>query len=275
MKKKIVMMLFMLVVVCSTGACGSRGSTPTAEESINQEEFKEIKWPTSEIVQLLPQPKSNIGKIDMEASSAFYVYIGNTSEDEYNLYVDDCMENGFTVDYWRTDDSYYGDNKDGYHVSVDYEGNDVMYISITEPYDTDTEKEENTEEVNKAEKVENTQEKEKGKDTEKDTKKKEKSEKKKISKKKSAKDKSGVSKDFKKMMDSYEAFFDKYVDFMKTYQDSDDAIGMMSDYAEYMKQYADYMEKLDEVNTDDLSAADLAYYTEVQARIMKKLAEIS
>ena len=140
MKKKIVMMLFMLVVVCSTGACGSRGSTPTAEESINQEEFKEIKWPTSEIVQLLPQPKSNIGKIDMEASSAFYVYIGNTSEDEYNLYVDDCMENGFTVDYWRTDDSYYGDNKDGYHVSVDYEGNDVMYISITEPYDTDTEK---------------------------------------------------------------------------------------------------------------------------------------
>ena len=51
MKKKIVMMLFMLVVVCSTGACGSRGSTPTAEESINQEEFKEIKWPTSEIVQ--------------------------------------------------------------------------------------------------------------------------------------------------------------------------------------------------------------------------------
>ena len=57
------------------------------------------------------------------------------------------------------------------------------------------------------------------------------------------------------MMDSYEAFFDKYVDFMKTYQDSDDAIGMMSDYAEYMKQYADYMEKLDEVNTDDLSAA--------------------
>ena len=41
MKKKIVMMLFMLVVVCSTGACGSRGSTPTAEESMNQEEFKE------------------------------------------------------------------------------------------------------------------------------------------------------------------------------------------------------------------------------------------
>ena len=77
-----IMMLFMLVVVCSTGACGSRGSTPTAEESINQEEFKEIKWPASEIVQLLPQPKSNIGKIDMETSSAFYVYIGNTSEDE-------------------------------------------------------------------------------------------------------------------------------------------------------------------------------------------------
>ena len=32
------------------------------------------------------------------------------------------------------------------------------------------------------------------------------------------------------------------------------------------------MEKLDEIDEDSLSTADLAYYTEVNARIMKKLA---
>ena len=41
----------------------------------------------------------------------------------------------------------------------------------------------------------------------------------------------GVSSDFKEMMDSYEAFFDEYIDFMKAYKDSDDVLGMAADYA--------------------------------------------
>ena len=34
-----------------------------------------------------------------------------------------------------------------------------------------------------------------------------------------------------------------------------------------------YMSKISDIDSDSLSAADLAYYTEVHARIMKKLAE--
>ena len=41
-----------------------------------------------------------------------------------------------------------------------------------------------------------------------------------------------------------------------------------------MTKYADYMQKLNDVDTDNLSTADAAYYTKVQARIVKKLAEI-
>ena len=52
-----------------------------------------------------------------------------------------------------------------------------------------------------------------------------------------------VDADFKKMMDSYEDFFDEYIE-------------------------------LNDVDTDNLSTADAAYYTKVQARIVKKLAEI-
>ena len=38
---------------------------------------------------------------------------------------------------------------------------------------------------------------------------------------------------------------------------------MLSDFTDYMNKYAEIMEKLDEIDEDSLSAADLAYYTEV------------
>ena len=50
---------------------------------------------------------------------------------------------------------------------------------------------------------------------------------------------------------------------------------MISEYTEYLSKYSDYMSKLSAVDTDSLSAADLAYYTEVNARITKKLAEVA
>ena len=77
------------------------------------------------------------------------------------------------------------------------------------------------------------------------------------------------------MMDSYEAFFDEYIDFMKAYKDSDDVLGMAADYADYMVKYADYMKKLGEVNTDELSTADALYFAEVQTRINEKMLEVA
>ena len=62
---------------------------------------------------------------------------------------------------------------------------------------------------------------------------------------------------------------------MQKYQDSDDQMSMMSDFADYMTKYSEVMTKLDEIDEDSLSAADLAYYTEVNARILKKLSEVS
>lgn len=75
-------------------------------------------------------------------------------------------------------------------------------------------------------------------------------------------------------MDSYEAFFDEYVEFMKKYAESDDTIGMMSGYADYMAKYADAMEKINGINEEDLSTEEHAYYMDVMAHIEKKLLEI-
>ena len=83
-----------------------------------------------------------------------------------------------------------------------------------------------------------------------------------------------VTPSFKEMMDSYEAFFDEYIAFMKRYKDNPSDLGLIGEYADYMTKYSDYMGKLSAVDTDDLSAADLAYYTEVHARILKKMGEV-
>ncbi len=90
----------------------------------------------------------------------------------------------------------------------------------------------------------------------------------------SKKKKEKVSSDFKKMLDTYEEFFDEYIKFIEKYSKSDNPVDMMADYAEYMEKYAEYIEKLDQVDEDSLSVADAAYYTKVQSRILKKLSEI-
>lgn len=83
-----------------------------------------------------------------------------------------------------------------------------------------------------------------------------------------------VSPDFKETMDSYEAWFDEYIAFMKKYSENPTDLEMLEEYSKWISDYSDYMEKLDSIDEDSLSAADLAYYLEVQTRITEKLANI-
>lgn len=80
-----------------------------------------------------------------------------------------------------------------------------------------------------------------------------------------------IHPEFKQVMDSYEKFFDEYVSFMKKYESSDNPLEIFTDYLVFMTQYVETMEKLENMDTDDLSSAELAYYTEVMLRINQKL----
>jgi len=81
----------------------------------------------------------------------------------------------------------------------------------------------------------------------------------------------GVTPEFKETMDSYEAFFDEYIAFMKKFDESDNALELLTDFSNYMDKYSDVMEKLDAIDESQLSTADSAYYAEVSARISQKL----
>lgn len=83
-----------------------------------------------------------------------------------------------------------------------------------------------------------------------------------------------IDPDFKAAMDSYEAFFDEYVAIMKKYKQNPTDMSILSDYTKYMEKYADTMKKFEEWESEDLNAAELAYYLDVQNRISKKMLEI-
>lgn len=97
------------------------------------EPMAEIKWPKSDIAKRLPTPKSTFGRINWEADYGFVIYLGNTTKDDFLEYADACYDAGFTVDYQRGDTYFRADDKDGYHVNVQYEGNNIMFIRIDEP----------------------------------------------------------------------------------------------------------------------------------------------
>lgn len=85
---------------------------------------------------------------------------------------------------------------------------------------------------------------------------------------------SGIRPEFKETMDSYEAFFDEYCDFMTKYKETDDIVSMASDFASYMTQYADFMAKMDAMKDEEMSTEESAYYLEVTGRILEKVAAV-
>lgn len=92
-----------------------------------------LTWPSSAIAGLLPVPKSTTGEIIQNDEHAFQAYISNTPLEAFNAYVTACANNGFNVNSNEIEKSYSAENEDGYQLSVLYQGNGVVSISVSEP----------------------------------------------------------------------------------------------------------------------------------------------
>lgn len=221
-------------------------------------ELGTIAWPNSAAGSQLPAPKSTIGKFSYEYDDNFFVYVGNTPRADYDEYVALCSEKGFVVDYDKGDKYYRADNEDGWHISIDYEGFNIMSINIDAPDDSDTssssvanESEADTSEDKSDDVTDNA-----GDDA--------------------VSDDAGLRADFKAAMDSYEEFMDEYCEFMKKYSESDGTdVSLLTDYVDYMSKYAEFVEDFAKWESEDMNAAETAYYIDVQARVSKKLLEVA
>ena len=86
-------------------------------------------------------------------------------------------------------------------------------------------------------------------------------------------DDAAVSIDFKQLMDEYEAFIDKYCEFMKSYKASD--FSMLSKYMEIMTDYSQWMLKIDKLDSNSMTTADALYYSEVMLRCAEKMSKLA
>ena len=83
----------------------------------------------------------------------------------------------------------------------------------------------------------------------------------------------GIRPEFKEAMDSYEAFFDEYIEFLERYDAND--LSMVLEYTSFMAQYNETMGKLDDIDESELSPEEDAYYLEVMLRIDQKLITVA
>ena len=74
-------------------------------------------------------------------------------------------------------------------------------------------------------------------------------------------------------MDSYEAFFDEYVDFINQYNSNPSDMSLLSRYSSMLSREAQMIKEFEDWKSD-CNTAELAYYTEVQGRIYGKLATV-
>lgn len=85
----------------------------------------------------------------------------------------------------------------------------------------------------------------------------------------------GMRPDFKEAMDSYEAFYDEYCDFIKQYDENPSDLKLLAEYASMLAKANDMAEKFDAWESSDLNDAELSYYLAVNSRVTQKLLEVA
>ena len=255
-------------------------------------------WPDTALVNMIPQPDSKYGKIIMENESYFSIDVYKVSKEAFEKYIEGCKSSGFTVDYTKFDTSYMADNGDGYSLSLFYnEKEKNLNISLRAPEETSSEQEmedivsdkekENIDTNTENESADNESINSEGTNNEntsneKSSESKETSETNEADTKKendqaeteTSDNSSGdIRPEFKECLDGYEKFMNEYCDFMKKYTTSDDITSMAMDYAKLLKEEIEWAEKIDNLENEEMNAAEAKYYAEVTLRVSQKLLE--
>ena len=85
-----------------------------------------------------------------------------------------------------------------------------------------------------------------------------------------------IRPEFKEAMDSYEAFFDEYIDFMNRYKENPTNTELLMQSADMLTKEAKMLKEFDDwEKSGDMTTAETAYYLEVHARIYEKLATVA
>lgn len=82
-----------------------------------------------------------------------------------------------------------------------------------------------------------------------------------------------IRPEFQKSMESYEVFFDEYIEFMEAFKQDSSSLSMITKYAEFLAKYEKAMSEMDKIDESELTKAEDKLFLETQLRINNKLTQ--
>lgn len=124
--------LFFFLCVTSSVSSSRRYSNYIKERA-----EKTYAWPKSGLAQLIPQPVSSHGELYLDSGS-LSVYVAGTSEDEYNQYVEDCKDAGFTIGINQYSSYFDAYDEAGNYLDLTYVADDEeMHLRLEKAIETE------------------------------------------------------------------------------------------------------------------------------------------
>ena len=94
-------------------------------------ELGNLVWPNTTLVNLLPKPNTEIGKIESSDNIVFKCYLGGMTKTTFETYISECIANGFSFESIRYDDNHYtAKNENNNILELEYKGNGVVYLVL-------------------------------------------------------------------------------------------------------------------------------------------------
>lgn len=141
------MSLAILMSVSLSGCGESKNNDNSVVESSDTSEEKEpttygtIEWPSDGLGSFIPVPISKTGEIMWDSSDSFLAVIAKTSKSDFSKYINKCKDKGFSIDCLESDTGYMAENRDGYKVTLIFEDDNTMNVSVDAPDDESSNKE--------------------------------------------------------------------------------------------------------------------------------------
>lgn len=92
-----------------------------------------IKWPDTPLGDLLPKPEYKNGCINESSEELLSMDLGDMSADKYKDYVAQIKKAGYVYNEDENEKHYSAENEDGYRITTDYKGNNIISVSIGVP----------------------------------------------------------------------------------------------------------------------------------------------
>ena len=118
----VALVLAFVLLIPYVSLFGGADSTPNSEK---------FNWADIVLGDVIPEPKSNHGKISGNTNASLHLCVYRTSAADYSKYVDNCKDDGFTVEADQSEISYSAYNAEGYSLSLIYDDDEsLMNISV-------------------------------------------------------------------------------------------------------------------------------------------------